>query len=361
MTRSFPSAAFFAVVSNAADGDISVFRIDAATGAIQPHRRLPARETVMPLALSACQRELHASTRGSNRSIETYSIDNHTGVLSHRISTPIESSLAYLLLEPRGEYLLGASYGEDTLSLYRADDIARGHGTPLQVIRGIENAHAAIVSADGRFAYVASLGSDTVLCYALQRSAGHLELIEKISVDAGFGPRHMRFSPSGNVLYVLSEFRATVAAFVRNAETGKLAALAVTARPAAVSHLEDGRPRPNFVGAVQPDPKTLASLVWAADIHVTPDGRFVYVSERTSSRLIVYRVSGNGALEYASHAETEAQPRGFNIDPSGRYLVACGEKSPYVAVYAIDIHSGVLSLRSRCEGGRGANWVEIVT
>jgi 6-phosphogluconolactonase len=111
---------------------------------------------------------------------------------------------------------------------------------------------------------------------------------------------------------------------------------------------------------VQPDPAELAKLAWAADIHVAPDGRFVYVSERTSSQLLTLRVAQDGALEFVAATPTETQPRGFRIDPTGRFLVACGEKSQHVSVYAIDAASGALTPVSRSEGGRGANWVEIV-
>ena len=126
--------------------------------------------------------------------------------------------------------------------------------------------------------------------------------------------------------------------------------------------LDDGRARPNFSEPVQPDPQTLASLVWAADIHVRPDGRFVYASERTSSRVLVYQVNDAGhSLTFVGFVDTEAQPRGFSIDPTGTFLIACGEKSSHVAAYRIDASNGQLSLVSRCAGGHGANWIEIVT
>jgi len=57
---------------------------------------------------------------------------------------------------------------------------------------------------------------------------------------------------------------------------------------------------------------------------------------------------------------TEKQPRGFAIDPKGRFLVACGEKSETVSVYSIDAASGALRLLKQYPGGKGANWVEIV-
>ncbi|MBN3758241.1 lactonase family protein [Paraburkholderia sp. Tr-20389] len=351
------AASFFALVSNAVDGDIAVFRVDGATGGIERLARYPAGDTVMPMALSSDGRVLHAATRGAKRSIVTYAVDPGTGGLAHVQTASIEASLAYVSLTPSNDWLLGASYGENSVSLYRVKSLANGEGEPRQVIDGFVHAHAVIASRDGRFAYATSLGSDTVFCFAIVRdtSDARLELVQKMHVEAGFGPRHLRLSPDEKTLYVSSEFRATVAVFSRDVETGTLTARSVAPRAPALAHLNDGCLRTAHL-----DPVTAASLVWGADLQITPDGRFIYVAERTSSRLIAYRVTSEGSLEYAGYTDTEAQPRGFRIDPSGRFLIACGEKSTHVAVYAIDAGSGALSAVSRCEGGLGANWVDIV-
>lgn len=350
---------YFVYVSNAHDGEIAVLHLDAGRGMLTPHARVSADEAVMPLALAPDRNTLYAATRGEQKQILAYAIDPHDGNLALRTRTPIESSLAYLCAEPRGRFLLGASYGEHRLSLYRAEDVENGRGVPMQVVEGIEHAHCVIVSDDGRFAYVSSLGSDRVFGFALE-AAGALRAIGTVDLAAGFGPRHLRFSPQGEVLYVLSEFRATVAVFARDAATGQLSALGVSPRATELAYLNDGFARPNAAHPVQPDPAVLARLVWAADIHCSPDGRFVYASERTSSRLFAMRVATDGTLEPVSSVETETQPRGFRLDPSGRFLVACGEKSPHVSLYRVDPQSGALTLASRCAGGQGANWIEIV-
>jgi 6-phosphogluconolactonase len=127
-----------------------------------------------------------------------------------------------------------------------------------------------------------------------------------------------------------------------------------------LARLNNGSVRPPATDP-QPDPASLTSLIWAADIHVRPDGRFVYISERTTSRLLLLRVRPDGMLEHAGHVDTEMQPCGFCIDPSGQFLVVCGERSTHVSLFSIDMDSGALALRSRSGGGRGANWVEIVT
>ena len=75
--------------------------------------------------------------------------------------------------------------------------------------------------------------------------------------------------------------------------------------------------RPSARRTFQSIPRRSPRSSGRADMQITPDGRFVYVSERTTSRLIAYRVQPDGSLEYASFIETETQPRGFRIDPAG--------------------------------------------
>jgi 6-phosphogluconolactonase len=87
----------------------------------------------------------------------------------------------------------------------------------------------------------------------------------------------------------------------------------------------------------------------------------MYVSERTSGTIAAFSVDGlSGKLTYLSSTPTERQPRGFNIDPKGRFMVVAGEKSDTISVYAIDQASGALKLLSKYPAGKGANWVEIV-
>jgi 6-phosphogluconolactonase len=109
-------------------------------------------------------------------------------------------------------------------------------------------------------------------------------------------------------------------------------------------------------------PRNTDNDIWAADIHLTPNGKFLYISERTSSTLAAFSVDGaSGKLGYLSSTPTEPQPRGFAIDPKGRFLVASGEKSETISVHAIDQASGALKFLGKYPAGKGANWVEIVS
>lgn len=340
------------IVSNAIDGDLAAFSLDA-DGTLEPLARHPAGDVAMPLALSADRVRLFAATRGAQPAIVTFAVAPETGTLARIASAPIDASLAYLALDGSGRWLLGASYGGHSLSVYSAARVRDGDGTPLQVIDGIANAHAVALSPDDRFAYVASLGSDRIFCFELVADAAGVRAVERgeARVERGFGPRHLRLSRDGRTLIAVSEFHATLAVFARDPQSGRLGDARVTPRPAAVAHLRPGHARP----PAPPEP-----AVWAADLHLTPDERFAYVSERTSSQLVCYRRDADGAFTAVHATATETQPRGFRIDPSGRFLVACGELSDTVSVYAISPDDGALSLHARARGGRGANWIEIV-
>ena len=101
-------------------------------------------------------------------------------------------------------------------------------------------------------------------------------------------------------------------------------------------------------------PRNTDNDIWAADLHLTPNGRFLYASERTTSTLGAFRVDGtSGKLSYLGSTPTEKQPRGFAIDPTGRFVVVAGEKSDTLSSYAIDAENGALKLIGRLSHRQG--------
>ena len=94
---------------------------------------------------------------------------------------------------------------------------------------------------------------------------------------------------------------------------------------------------------------------------MTPDGRFLYASERQTSTLIGFRIdTTNGFLAPIGRWTTETTPRGFAIDPRGRFLLAAGLDSNWLSVHAIDPEDGSLTPRGRYPVGAMPNWVEII-
>ena len=208
-----------------------------------------------------------------------------------------------------------------------------------------------------------TLGSDQIFQLVFDAKAGRLtsNTPAVAQMQAGTGPRHFVTSADNRFVYMLSELLATVSTFALNATTGLLTEIGSASGVPPNAGLVPGAPRP-ATGAAETGPlRNRERDIWAADIHLTPDGRFLYISERTSSTLGAFGVdAASGQLAYLGSWPTERQPRGFAISPDGRFLVACGEKSETISVHAIDQAGGALSLLQKYPGGKGANWVEIV-
>jgi 6-phosphogluconolactonase len=354
-------AGTFVYVSNAEDGDIATYSMKP-DGALQPGARVKAASVVMPMAVSPDRRLLYAASRSKPYSVHVYAIDPATGALKPLSTSPLAESFPYISLDRTGRFLFGASYGSHLVSVNAVGSDGRVAADPLQVIPVGRNAHSIRVDATNRFAYVPTLGTDQIFQFTFDAKAGRLtsNTPAVLQLKAGTGPRHFITSRDNRFVYVLSELLGTVTTLSLDGNTGLLTERGSVSGLPPDSKLQPGAPR-GAVGGPGVAPRNTDNDVWAADIHLTPDEKFLYISERTTSTLAAFSVdAATGKLAYLASTPTEKQPRGFAIDPRGRFLVAAGEKSPTISVYAIDQASGTLRLLQKYPAGKGANWVEIV-
>jgi 6-phosphogluconolactonase len=348
-------------VSNAADGDIGTYRMQS-DGALQPGARATAADAVGPMAVSPDRRFLYAAARSKPFSVYAYAIDPGSGALTPLSIAPLAESFAYISLDKTGRYLFGASYHAHLISVNAVGRDGRVAAAPLQVIPVGRNAHSIRTDESNRFVYVQTLGSDQIFQFTFDAKSGRLSSNTPAvaQMQAMTGPRHFVTSADNRFLYVLSELLGTVTTFALDGKTGLLTEISSVSGLPPDTKLVPGAPRVAAGAAGAAPPRD--NDIWAADIHLTPEGRFLYISERTGSTLGAFSVNAqSGKLTYLASAPTETQPRGFAIDPKGRFLVATGEKSDTISVYAIDQASGALSLLRKYPGGKGANWVEIVS
>lgn len=336
-----PQAATFVYVSNADSREISVLALDATSGELSPVQTVSVTGQVMPLAVSPDRKFLYASLRSQPFTAASFRIDAASGKLSAIGSSALPDSMASIATDRSGRHLFGASYGGHKLSVSTigTDGVAK---EAAQVLPTGQNAHAVLTDPANRSLLVTTLGSDAVMQWRFDAASGQLtpNTPPTFSGRPKAGPRHLVFHPNGRFVYLLNELDASVDVLGYDAGKGLLSALQTLATL----------------------PAGFAGKPWAADIHVTPDGRFLYTSERTSSTLAAFAIDGaSGQLEPIGHVPAEKQPRGFNIDPSGRYLVAAGQLSHAVTVYAIDRDSGALEPLKSYPVGRNPNWVEIIS
>lgn len=350
-------------VSNAADGDIGSYRMKA-DGSLQPGARFRVADAVGPLVVSLDRRFLYAAVRSQPFSLHAYSIAPGSGALTALAVSPLAASCPYISLDKSGRYLFGASYHAHLISINAVGADGRVAAEPLQVIPVGRNAHSIRTDESNRYVYVPTLGTDQIFQFAFDAKSGRLSSNTPAvaQMQAGTGPRHFVSSADNRVMYVLSELLATVTSFALDAESGLLTEIGSVSGLPRDTKLVPGAPRVVAGAADTAPPRNRDHDIWAADIHLRPDGKYLYISERTSSTLAAFSVNAqSGKLTYLGSTPTETQPRGFAIDPSGSYLVACGEKSETISVYAIEQASGALALLRKYPGGKGANWVEIVS
>jgi 6-phosphogluconolactonase len=356
-------AGTFVYVSNQDDSDISVYSMAPDTGLLTAGPRAPAGKLVMPIAASPDGAFLYASIRTRPYAIFNYRIDAPSGELKWIGTSPLPESMVNVTVDRSGRWLLAASYGGDALSVSAIGPDGRVAGEPSQFFQtGGIKPHSIRVDLDNRFAYVPHLGSDEVRVYRFDAQAGKLTPAEpsSVKIKAGTGPRHFIISKDNRFIYLLGELTGVVTVLARDGATGGLEPIQTIESVPPNSGLVPGKPRapagtPGFV------PFNDAVAIWAADIQITPDGRFLFTTERTHSTITGFEVeAASGRLRYVGSVPTEKQPRGIAIDPRGRYLVASGEKSPNLSVYAIDTSTGALTVKQQVGVGSGANWVQFV-
>jgi 6-phosphogluconolactonase len=186
-----------------------------------------------------------------------------------------------------------------------------------------------------------------------------------VSPEPGHGPRHLAFSADNKFLYVLNELSGYVTQYAIDGTNGTLSLVdSVPSVPPELGR-KLGQPQvPSSAAPAAPAPAPKPGEkppIWATDLRLTPNGKFLYTTERNTDKSALFTVAPDtGKLTYVTNFATERQPRGINVDPSGRYLIASGVKSDRLSVYRIDEASGKLGEPARCPVGKGANWIEIV-
>ena len=352
--------ATFVYVSKAKDGQIGIYTL-RPDGSLQPGERVKVERLVMPMAVSPDKSFLVAAVLAKPYQAHTYRIDRKSGALKPVGTGLLAESLPYISLDRSGRFLLGASYAADLVSVNPVGTDGR-IGEPLQVVATARNAHAIDIDNTNRFVFAPHLGTDQVFQFLFDEKTGRLTANTPpiIQLKQGTGPRHLVVSADDRFVYLLNELTGTVTTLSLDGNTGLLKELDSVSMLPPDTELGPGMPR-GPASAPGQAPRNTDNDIWAADLHLTPDGRFLYASERTTSTLGGFRVdAASGKLTYLGSTPTEKQPRGFAIDPTGRFVVVSGERSDTISSYAIDAESGALTLIGRYPAGKGANWVEIV-
>ena len=342
---SMSAAPIIVYVSCAESKEIHSLRLDAENGTLDPLEVVAVPGTDepspsnMPLAFGPGGQTLYAALRTAPFPVTAFAVDAASGRLSRRGTAPLPAPMAYISVGGNGRLLMGASYREGKLSVSRIGSDGNVQAPPTQVVTTPPKAHCILPGRSGEVVYATTLEGNAILIFRPDVKRGKLMPADVASVPcrSGSGPRHLALHPSLDVLYCVNEQGGTLAVFAIEPGTGALRDL----------QYETIMP-PGFQGNAR-----------AADVHVTANGHFVYASVRSTDVIAGFRIDPrSGKLSPIGFFAAEGSPRGFAVDPLGRFLICGGQSQNTVAVHAIHPKSGALALRDRTSVGTNPNWVE---
>jgi 6-phosphogluconolactonase len=186
------------------------------------------------------------------------------------------------------------------------------------------HAHSVSLDSQNKYLYVADLGIDKLMIYKLN-DVGKLSPNDPAYAElaVGAGPRHFVFHPDNKFAYVINELNSTLTSFKYNDKTGELKEI----------NTETTLPD-NFTGDN-----------YCADIHVHPNGKYLYGSNRGHNSLVIFKINEpSGEVSLITHESSMGNwPRNFTIDPSGKFLIVANQKSNDIFVFTINNDSGILN------------------
>lgn len=280
---------------------------------------------------------LAATTTGGDYEVVMFAVDDSTGHLSLVNRKPAEgTSPAYVYIEDTGNNVLMINYqsgdGErGNIRIYpinsagelqeHTEMIEHDGGSVNPNRQQVSHPHMIVTTPDNRYAVVPDLGTDKVYLYALDTDAGKLSLYTTLDLHAGAGPRHVAFHPTLKRMYIINELDSTMVTYEYDDDD------TWTHRDTRTTLPED------FDGDSN-----------CADVHVHPNGKFLYGSNRGHDSIVIYALDADGIPSVIGHESTRGHwPRAFMLDKEGEFLIVGNRREDNLAIFAIDSDSGLLT------------------
>jgi 6-phosphogluconolactonase len=270
-------------------------------------------------------------TVGGN--ISAFSFDKTNGTLTEINKQPSGGKHpCYVAIDKTGRWVFAGNYSSGTVGLLAVNEdgsldtlkqiMQHGGSGPNAQRQQAPHVHATVLAANNKYLFVPDLGIDKVMVYAFNKKKGSLKLKSSAASQPGNGPRHFVLDAGNAFAYLMEELTGTVVCY--KVKKGKLTfRQRISALPA------------NFKGAIG-----------SADIHISPDGKFLYCSNRGDANTIsIFSIHAtDGILTLIGHQSTLGKtPRNFNFDPSGNFLLVANQNSDEVVIFKVDKTTGLLS------------------
>ncbi|MBZ9771745.1 lactonase family protein [Mesorhizobium sp. CO1-1-8] len=271
--------------------------------------------------------------------VSAYSFDRASGTLIYLNKQPSLGSItAHNTITRDGTKLLVANYGmgeggpdravavygfekDGALSAPLASISHKGSG-PNAARQERSHAHSVTETIAGSTAIVADLGIDRLVSYRIERD-GNLAKLAESGLPSGAGPRHLALHPNGRFVFVMNELDSTIVSMALDEASGKLTL--IDAKPAVPSEARDSN--------------------HCADVQISPDGRFVYGSNRGHDSVVIMAIDQQaGSLSLVGYVPCGgATPRNLALTPSGGHLFSANQNADRISIFARDADSGMLT------------------
>jgi 6-phosphogluconolactonase len=317
---------------------IYVFKFNSKNGELQWMGNTDSSANPSFLAIARDGKHIYAVNEVSQAQmgyIACYAFDSATGKLDFVNKQPSGSEHpCHVSLTKNGKWLAAANYTGGSLALLPLN--ADGSIQPLAqhiIHKGKSvdpkrqdkpHVHSVFFSPDEKYLLTPDLGTDQVSIYQFNTKAKTPLTpapVPYIQSEPGAGPRHLDFSPDGKFLYVIEEIGGMVSAYSYKNGTAR------------------------FIQRIATHPLDYKGLPGSADIHISPDGKFLYASNRgEENNLAIFSIdAATGKLSNAGYQSSMGSgPRNFMIDPSGNFLLVANQNTNNIVVFKRDLTTGTL-------------------
>ncbi|MEP6924174.1 MAG: lactonase family protein [Pyrinomonadaceae bacterium] len=326
---------------------IYVYQFDSADGKLMPYKIV--KNVVEPsfLVIDEGRKFLYAVNETidfqgkASGAISAFAINQEDGGLQFLNQQPsLGGAPCYVTISKNSKFLLAANYVGGNVAVFPIEkdgklgvpvDLEQHHGSSVNRERQeAAHAHSILLDSNNKFAYACDLGADKIFIYGFDANTGKLlpnAAQPFFQAKPGAGPRHLTFHKHEKFAFVINELDSTVTALSYNNKTGELKEIQT------VSTLP-----PGFTGTNT-----------CADIHIAPNGKFLYGSNRGHDSIVSFKIdSQTGKLEYLENVSTGGKkPRNFAIDPTGNFLLAANQDSDNISVFRIEEASGKLKMNNQ--------------
>ena len=317
---------------------IKMYRFDRQTGDTKYLCGLKGIPNPAFLTSSSNGERIYAigDNNGENSTANALCFDKETGRMSLLNSQSTNGELPiYITLSPTEDFVFTANYMGGSITTFALDkegclrhdtNVIRFAGSgPNRNRQEQPHPHCVVFTPDGRFLLATDLGTDNIYLFPVSKQAEAdkaYSLIDEsgrcnIKMEAGSGPRHICFHPNGKVAYLISELSGKITVF--SYKEGKL----------------------DYLQTIVCDPFIADGC---ADIHVSPDGKFLYASKRLKEDgLVIYSIEPEqGMLTQIGYQPTGLYPRSFAISPDGCFLTVVCRDSNCIQIFKRNKVTGLL-------------------